>query len=901
MLWGCILLAVVVTNATAAPNGAGASASWIWWEAEKPKSTNFPKNNPFAPTDAKATEALSDGKWIGTDQSGKTWFLEYEIVVPRSVTYRFYARKFWHHGPFKWRFDNQPWRPCPYEVALLDDVSLAKFVNANWVDLGNATLGAGKHTLRIEIDPASKAVAFDCFLLTEGPFVPRGKLKPGEKHGGAPPGWFAFEPEPDPFTPTGMDLRSLNETVSGEEGFIQVKGDAFVHAKTGRTVRFWSVNAEHEILAHDRTTLDRFARRLAKVGVNMVRLHGPLWREGDITQIDEAKLSGLHRLVAALKAQGIYLTLSSYFPLWMQPKGLAGFEGYDGKSNPFAIPFFNRRFQEIQKGWWKAALARRNPDTGLALAQDPTLAFVEILNEDSLFFWTFAPYEKVPAPQMEIVEKLFGGWLAKRYGGIHQALSKWGGGRIKGDAPAAGRVGFMPLGDMRERRDPRAQDTARFLAELQRVYFEQMVRYLKADLGFKGSVSCSNWITADARVFGPLDKWSNATCDFMDRHGYFGGPHTGTDASWRLSKGDRYNDAAAVRFETGKTGQSGKEPAFSFDVPIMDMAYNGKPSTNSEINWVPPNRYRADLPAVAAAYGALQGTDALYFFATGDIAWSQRLEKFTISDPVVMGQFPAAALIFRKGLVRTGDVAVHLETKLPDLFALKGIPMAAPDNLDDLRKQDVPAGKTGGRPEPESIDPLAFLVGRVEVNVTEAGGISKSANLSTRIDRAAKTVRSQTGELTWQYGRGLVTIDAPAAKGAVGFLAQTGPTVLGDVTVESRMEYGAVLLVSMDERPVGTSKRMLLQVMSEDNNTGWSAPGRGVREIANVGGPPILVKTFEGRISLRRADAPSLKVSPLDPNGHPDVASGTALTTATATNLNVTLLPSTMYYLIEKN
>ncbi len=900
-----------MATATASPaqpdpptkQGAPAGPAWIWWEAERPKSTNFPEKNPFAPADDKAAQKLSDGKWIGTDQSGKTWFLDYDIVVPKGSTYRFYARKFWHHGPFRWKFDNQPWRACPYDIALLDDVSLAKFVNANWVDLGSATLGAGKHSLRIEVDAASKAVAFDCFLLTEGPFLPRGKLKPREKYRVAPEGWFAFEPDPDPFGAALLDLRSLNETVSGAGGFIQVKGDVFVHEKTGRPVRFWAVNAEHEILGHDRATLDRFARRLAKVGVNMVRLHGPLWREQDMTQIDEAKLSGLHRLVAALKAQGIYLTLSSYFPLWLRPKGLSGFEGYKGDAFPFAIPFFNHRFQDIQKGWWKAALTRKNPETGLGLAQDPTLAFVEILNEDGLFFWTFDPYEKIPAPQMEIVERQFGAWLTNRYGGIDKALATWGGGRFRGDEAAAGRVGFMPLGDMRDRRDQRAQDTARFLAGLQRAYFQQMYQYLKGELGFKGSVSCSNWITADAQVFGPLDKWSNATCDFMDRHGYFGGPHLGEDASYLLSKGDRYNDAAAVRFETGKAGKAGHDPTLSFELPIMDVAYNGKPSTNSEINWVPPNRYRADMPAIAAVYGALQGTDALFFFATGDISWSQRLEKFTISDPVTMGQFPAAALIFRKGLVRTGDLAVGLAPKLSDLFSLRGIAVAAPQNPDGLRTLEIPNRKTVALPNPESIDPLAFLVGRVEVNITENGGASKTADLSTRIDRRKKTVRSGTGELNWDYGRGLVTIDGPAAKGAVGFLAQAGPIALGNVTVQSSIEYGAVLLVSMDDQPLGTSKRMLLQVMSEDNNSGWSAPGRGLRTIADVGGPPIVVRNFGGRVSMDRADAQSLKVRPLDPNGY-QATTGEPATESTATatgtgRLEITLLPSTMYYLID--
>ncbi len=892
-----ILLLVGLAVGTEGPLSS-APRGWIWWEAETPRSGNFPADNPFQPAEVAVAKALSGGKWIGAVHPGKALFLEYAIEVPKGADYSFYARKFWRHGPFKWRFDGQPWRECPRDVPLLDDAPLAKFVNVNWVPLGAVKLAAGKHTVRIELPADTEAVAFDCFLLIDGPFEAHGRMKPGEKYGVAPAGWFPFEPDPDPFGDAALDLRFLNEKAAGDGGFIQARGDSFVHQKTGQSIRFWAINVGHEVLAYDDVALDGFARHLAKFGVNMVRLHGPLWREDDPSQLDGRKLAGLHRLVAALKRQGIYLALSSYFPVWLQPKAVPGLDGYGGDKSTFAIAFFNPRFQEIQKGWWRDALTAKSPQSGLTLLQDPTLAFIEIQNEDSLFFWTFSPYDNVPAPQMELLERQFGDWLKARYGGIGAALAHWngkglfgcwGGTKMKGDLPAAGRVGVLPPGEILSRRDGRAQDTAEFLAALQRRFYDQTTAYLKRDLGFKGSVTGSNWITADARVLGPLDKWSNAGCDFMDRHGYYGGPHEGERAGYLLSDGDRYNDASALRFETGKGGQP------SFELPLMDLAYNGKPSTISEINWAPPNRYRAEMSVLAAAYGSLQGSDAFFFFAGGELGWADHLTKFSISDPAGVGQFPAAALIFRQGLVRTGELALRLEAKLSDLYALRGIPVSAPQNLDGFRKKDLPAGQTPGSVESvESIDPLAFLTGRVEVNVTATGGISKMANLSGLIDRQSKIVRSATGELRWDYGRGLVTIDAPAAQGATGFLSKAGTIALGDVTIASRLEYGSILVVSLDDRPLKTSGRMLLQVMSEDNNFGWSAPGTGLRAISDVGGPPIVVKKLEGEVSLKRADAPALRVSPLDDNGY-----RTAVEGPIGGGRNITLRPTTLYYLIE--
>lgn len=422
----------------------------------------------------------------------------------------------------------------------------------------------------------------------------------------------------------------------------------------------------------------------------------------------------------------------------------------------------------------------------------------------------------------------------------------------------------MSAGDLAGRRDPRARDTAAFLADLQRSYYDQMRAYLQQELGFRGSVTGSNWVTADGAILGPLDKWSNAGCDFMDRHGYFGGPHEGENASYLLSAGDRYNDASALLFETGKPG----EP--SFNLPIMDLTYDGKPSTISEINWPPPNRFRAEMPLLAAAYGALQGTDAMFFFATDGAGWAEHLAKFSISDPVTLGQFPGAALAFRTGLIRTGGVSQHLEAKLSKLLALEGAGL-------------------------EAIDPLAYLTGRVEVDITDRGGPSHGIDLSALIDRRARSVRSATGELTWDYGRGLMTINAPSVQGATGFFSRVGPIKLRDFAFQSSLEYGSVLLVAMDGRPLASSRKMLLQVMTEDNNLGWSAPGTGLRPLLDVGGPPIVVRRFEGTVSINRPDAETLRVEPLDPNGypasprHPIRGAG-----------RLTLLPTTLYYVIEK-
>jgi hypothetical protein len=437
-------------------------------------------------------------------------------------------------------------------------------------------------------------------------------------------------------------LRVLNEKFAGENGFIQARDDKFVHGKNNRPVRFWAVNAGGGLVALDKASVDYLARTLAKRGVNMVRIHGGIWGQ-DFRHVNREYLDKYFYFVAAMKREGIYTNLSIYFPLWLELRENSGFAGYPapGTANPFALLFFNEEFQQIYRNWWRVLLTTENPYTGMALRDDPAVAVAELVNEDSYLFWTFT-YNNIPAPQMAILEKEFGDWLSTKYGSVQAALSTWNS-PDEHDNLAQGRVGFMPLGAIKDVRNRRAQDTATFLTEHQTKFFRETITFLRQELGYKAIIHGSNWITADARVLGPLDKYSNTVADFMDRHGYYGGLHQGERAGYSISKGDRYDDRAAVSFDPERSGGNA-----DFSLPIMDIQYNGLPSTISEINWTPPNRFRADLPLLSAAYGALQGTDGFFFFALSGPSWQEVLGKFSIQTPVALGQFPAAALLYRR-------------------------------------------------------------------------------------------------------------------------------------------------------------------------------------------------------------------------------------------------------------
>jgi len=698
--------------------------------------------------------------------------------------------------------------------------------------------------------------------------------------------WIAFDLKPDPFgSDSAINLRFLNERFAGEHGFISITNGQFIHSANGEPLNFWGVNGPPHELTGD--ALKKCARMLAKRGVNMVRVHGGYFDERG--ELDMTKVKHAFEIVEAMKAEGIYTHFSIYFPLWLAPKSDSPFlKGYSGGKHPFAVLFFNPDFQAQYRTWWKALLTTPSPATGKTLVAEPAVAMLEMQNEDSLFFWTFSE-DNIPDPQLRLLEKMFGDWVRAKYGSIETAFSKWNQLKVKRDAPEEGRIGFRPIWNLFHDKTLRDQDTARFLFEVQTKFYKETYAFLR-QLGFKGPITPSNWITASPEVFGPLEKLSYASSgDFIDRHGYFSCNHKGENSAWSIRNGHTYSDRSALHFDPEEPGKPRQ-----FVHPAMDPHYAGQPSMISETTWNRPNRFRSEAPLYYSVFGALQHTDAIVHFALDGANWSVKpgyfMQPWTLMSPAMMGQFPAAALIYRRGLVASGKVLAKVRLNEDSLFQLKGTVLPQDAALDELRLKDIPADsatKPGSR-----IDPLIHYAGRTDVEFSAKTASVEVADLRPLIDHGKQTLRSGTGELGFDYGKGVLRIDAPCAQGVSGMVAQAGAVETRDLSIRSTMALGHIIIVALDNQPLSSSRKMLLQVMSEEKTTEFQteSAGPGLQRILNIGKDPWLFKRLEGAVKLKRSDATRLDVTALDFNGYPAGKAGTAD--------NISLKPNVLYYVI---
>ena len=877
---------------------ASHAADFVWWEGESPSATNFPKKTFWSGSTFEATrhEILSAGEWLTNEgkRSGAEAFAKYDVNVPAEGDWHLWARKFWKHGPFRWRFDQQDWRTCGSDVGLLDSQEIRQFLCVNWVSLGKVRLAKGTHAFELRLlakEGEGVTACFDCFVLTRGAFSPHGRLKPGERSGKTQPGWWAFEPPADHFAESPIDLRRLNEKTAGQSGFVRRDGDRggrsdrFVLGD-GKPVRFWAVNCGPDVVRMGQESVDYLARRLAKVGVNMVRIHGPVFdgASPDPAKVDTEYLAKLHYFVAALKKQGIYVKLSFYFPLWFEPKPGYGIPGYDTIQNkkPFALLTFDPRMQEIYKSWARTLLTTPSPHTGLPLAKDPAVAIVEIVNEDSYFFWTFAA-KNVPRVQMQKLEKKFGGWLAKRYGSLDKAVAAWGGAREKNDDPAAGTMAILDIWNLTEKghgkgaRQKRMSDQLRFLAEDQKAFYGEMVKFFRTEIGTPTLISCSNWTTADPRLLDSIERWTYTAGDVLDQHGYFAGEHKGPRAGYSVSAGDTFVDRAGVL-----------EPQ---SLPIRFNQVDGYPHIISEIGWTSPNRFRGECPLLCAAYGGLQGADGFFLFCIRAMDWEASPGKFALSLPTILGQFPAAALMYRRGDVQEAKPVFSEVSRLDDLCAFKGSAAITPQNLDDLRKLDEPTTKPTGQ-SAAGIDPLAFYAGRVTRSFGAKGSITVDPKLAACIGREKKAVTSATGELMWNYGIGVVTVNTPRTQAAAGFLSKAGRIDLRDVAIDCRNEFACIIVASLDDQPLASSRQLLIQSMTEDTFFGWKVDAG---KITSLGGWPINVRDIDASVILKGGrTAGSLRM--LDEIGYPK---GMIEAGKDGDGMAIKLDPRTMYTIVE--
>lgn len=720
-------------------------------------------------------------------------------------------------------------------------------------------------------------------------------------------GW-SFSYPGDKFTNNALlDLRYLNEKVAGENGFIQLTSDGnSFQTENGNPMRFWSINGGDGTKSMSDADLAKFARFLAKMGVNMIRYHGSINPTGaNINDVDKADVTAIWRMVAAMKKEGIYSTIS---PFWAHNGHMGepalngwGIPGYTAKEDLWGVMYFSDTLKTAYKKWVKYLYTETNPFTGIALRDDPAVALIQIKNEDGVFWWTISAVK----PELEkLIMQKFYQWAIAKYGNAAAIKTAWMNISQTKDNWTAGELAMYHIWDATQPqsggKSKRLSDQIQFLTETQRNFYQEIHDYYRTTLGCPQLINANNWKTADANLLFDAERYSNTSCEVLAVNRYNDPGHVGENSGWRIDPG-HYYVGNSVLFEPHK-------------LPVNIKQVMGYPMLVTESAWNLPHKYQAEGPFLGSAFMSLTGVDSYYWFSPtspsyepnpyftwANLAGGQHpMYRWTISTPGQLAMFPANALLYRKGYISAGETVVHEERTLQSIYDRK-MPMVSEENSFDPNRDNYsqinPSKET-------AVSPLAHLTGTVEVVYAGTPANSKvSAQVGSLIDYQNKKIKASNNQLTWDYKSGICIMDAPSAQGVCGFTGTKQTFELSNVTIETTNNYAAIQVVAMDEKSIRESSKILVQVGTVYQATGWAetpsnfdVDGKTISglKITNTGKMPW--KCANTQVKLKLKNAGINQATLLDAAGY---AKSTIEVVRVGNELQITLPSDAMYVMLE--
>ncbi|MDY0099432.1 MAG: hypothetical protein RBR81_09530 [Bacteroidales bacterium] len=610
--------------------------------------------------------------------------------------------------------------------------------------------------------------------------------------------------------PVDLSFVYAKEKPAGKHGFLTVDGDKFVF-EDGTIARFWGTcfNSAQCFPSHEHSA--KLAKRLGKVGMNIVRFHqmDAEWSTPNIFQFtkgenksntlsfDPVSIDRLDYLIYCLRQEGIYIHMDLLtYRRFKEGDGLKDAYLLDDAAKPYST--YNKKLIDLQKRYNYDIWTHINPYTGQAYKDDPAIVLVEVTNEADLFTQkaTLEPYRSE-------LEDRYRAWTQSK--------------KIK-----------LP----KEKIDFTKSDKTmlQFFIDVTQDYYREMIQHMR-ETGVKIPITGTNWTRGVAHLSSQL------VTDYTDSHAYTSG-----GGDWRDINGNFGN-------KPNIGGTNNMLPALAFN------RVAGKPFFVSEWDNPWPNEWRAESSLLMASVGSLQGwggfTIHTYRYgldedvdmigkpitsrSIGNRAYRGGVFD-TFNDPAKFGLFYHAALIIRRGDVKPSGKVTYIKTdditSGPDLKALQLTP----------EQNRVEMIVPGIAPRASVISPETQAV-----NIESGEVISDTKELY-------RNLKKQIG---W--------IDSPRTKAVYGFVGKEGTISLSNMKVNVKTDFATVAISSLTDDPIKSSANMLLTAVGRADNTDAVYNKERTLQI-DPGHGPIQVEIIEAVIEIE-TDKVNLRVFSVNPQG----------------------------------
>jgi hypothetical protein len=533
-----------------------------------------------------------------------------------------------------------------------------------------------------------------------------------------------------------LDFSGLNDAPAGKHGFLGVGEDGHFRFEDGSRVRFIGVNLVSDAGTPDKDAAPLIAERIARCGLNMVRFHhidslrGALrgrsileYTNDCSTTLSAEGIDKLDYMIYQLKERGIYTHIDLFTLRSILPGD--GPDYPDLLTDDFEIAlknihWYNRRIQELANRYSELYLTHYNPYTKTRYVDEPAVAIVQMLNENSLFWDNRKSGRAFPSYRREL-NRRWNQYLLDTYHDRAALDAAWTNGNgkkalLRWEDPARFNVLDPGLGFWnelyRQWDDPvgtepspapspaapaapsptaspaaaspkpspaaspnispetspvRVAEHKKFLSGIAGEYVEHTRAFLKK-LGLKCCIDVSNI------PLGVAELEIIARGDLTEKNTY-----------WNHPQRDQEDRAAPDRFHHESSYRTSPLPHYagerfeSFKMNIISSNSFGavakKPLVITEWNVPHPLPFRSDVVMQMACYGTLQDWDGMLLFAYSHTGTKEQLGLDHINgyfdscnDPAVWGLMALSAEIYRKGLVKTARNLIDICYTTVDTF-----------------------------------------------------------------------------------------------------------------------------------------------------------------------------------------------------------------------------------------
>ena len=634
---------------------------------------------------------------------------------------------------------------------------------------------------------------------------------------------------PDEPVTTGPPPAPPSGQITSDEGHL-VGSD-------GHRVRFWGVNAVDEP-GRTYREITHIARRIRRMGFNAVRLHLYDIRFIDTDAKNESGEKTSVVFQKAARGDGSLLDKLDYFIYCCERESLYLYLTFDRQRVKFApgdydvLPsggsederawkealeqlqpsgadehayFVDPRLTEAQARYVRQLLDHRNAYTGTRVADDRYVALYELTNENHFPEWMLrGEFRKWPDYFQQVLQERWNRWLREQYVDDQKLRAAWG--QLgQGESISNAAVELAPSLDQAKDHPPkRLADVHRFVYDLFTGYSQRLERIIR-NAGSSSAKTPISWDTLHEHKH----KWYYP-CSQADLVTVGTYTHGGVDP-------DR------------ETCILTRPPQALYNLSHASML--GKPMVVYETNTLKPDWWRAVYPMWIAAFAATHDWDGIFWYTWGNGTVPDQFDDDTYAatglryasvdhqwhgivistDEVLLASLRVAGEIFRGCHVPRNADPVIVTIGARDLLG----PNLWVGNIDVPYPEDAPLPWK-----------CAFALAATDFHHTvryrfdmDRDESSVSRPLIPKVTQPCSPVSG----LTYDWQRGLMIVDTPTAKAAVGFVDKAisfGDEIeITEITgIDPR--FVCFAFVSTDGRPLREARHAILVLTSYGENRG---------------------------------------------------------------------------------